>query len=58
VDVVRTTARQTALDLHNFFPDETRDWVEKAVIEYEAKGNETTSRPIGGQIPRGFKLLL
>jgi hypothetical protein len=42
-----TTARQTALDLYNLFPDKTREWLEKVVMENEAKGKETASRPDG-----------
>jgi hypothetical protein len=48
VDVVRITGRQTALDLYNLFPEETREWVEKVVKENEAKGKEAALRPNGG----------
>ena len=45
VDVIRTTGRQTALDLYSLFPDETRECVEKVVTENEAQGMKLPTRP-------------
>jgi hypothetical protein len=49
IDVIRTTARQTAMDLYSLFPDETREWVKKVIMENEAKDMETASRPKGSR---------